>query len=709
MNSQMRLPERIKRLEDVAYNLRWSWSPSARGLFKAVDRTLWMTTHHNPVKVLVKCKPEKLAQRAEDPSFLQWYDAVVEEFDVYMQNEKTWYRGEYPDKSGRIAYFSAEFGVHNSLPIYSGGLGILAGDHCKSASDLGIPLVGVGFMYPQGYVQQKVGVEGWQQNYYEILDWASSPVRPALMENGERCVLKLEVGNWPLHVAVWRVDVGRVPLYLMDTNVEGNEPRDRDVSGRLYGGDRAMRLRQEIVLGIGGTRILKALGIQAEAFHVNEGHAAFLLLERIREMMSSGASFEDARRRVAESTVFTTHTPVPAGHDVFEEEVIDEYFKGYRETLNLGVEEFFELARVPGRKGWNMTALALRLAGRFNGVSKRNGEVSRKMWVPLWPDRKPEDIPIGHVTNGIHMPTWLSQNVAEVYSTYMGKDWHERQDDPAYWAKVDSVPDEELWNVHLECKGSLLDFLRRKTRQRWMADRTDASQVLAGGALLNPHALTIGFARRFATYKRATLIFKDMERLKKLMLDPWRPVQFIFAGKAHPADDSGKQLIQKVYQLAKDPELGGSIAFVEDYDMHKARYLVQGVDVWLNNPLWPLEACGTSGQKAAVNGVPNLSILDGWWEEGYNRANGWAPKTTAGLSDEERDRADAENMYGLLEEQVIPLFYDRNVKNIPAGWVRVMKESIKTVAPEFCANRMLKDYVRQLYFPAKSRTEPAAV
>jgi starch phosphorylase len=709
MNSQMRLPERIKRLEDVAYNLRWSWSPSARGLFKAVDRTLWMTTHHNPVKVLVKCRPEKLAQRAEDPSFLQWYDAVVEEFDLYMKNEQTWYRGQYPDKSGRIAYFSAEFGVHNSLPIYSGGLGILAGDHCKSASDLGIPLVGVGFMYPQGYVQQKVGVEGWQQNYYEILDWTSSPVRPALMENGERCVLKLEVGNWPLHVAVWRVDVGRVPLYLMDTNVEGNEPRDRDVSGRLYGGDRAMRLRQEIVLGIGGTRILKALGIQAEAFHVNEGHAAFLLLERIREMMSSGASFEDARRRVAESTVFTTHTPVPAGHDVFEEEVIDEYFKDYRETLNLGVEEFFELARVPGRKGWNMTALALRLAGRFNGVSKRNGEVSRKMWVPLWPDRKPEDIPIGHVTNGIHMPTWLSQNVAEVYSTYMGKDWHERQDDPGYWAKVDSVPDEELWNVHLECKGSLLDFLRRKTRQRWMADRTDASQVLAGGALLNPHALTVGFARRFATYKRATLIFKDMERLKKLMLDPWRPVQFIFAGKAHPADDSGKQLIQKIYQLAKDPELGGSIAFVEDYDMHKARYLVQGVDVWLNNPLWPLEACGTSGQKAAVNGVPNLSILDGWWEEGYNRANGWAPKTTAGLSDEERDRADAENMYGLLEEQVIPLFYDRNVKNIPAGWVRVMKESIKTVAPEFCANRMLKDYVRQLYFPAKSRTEPAAV
>ncbi|MBI3297811.1 MAG: alpha-glucan family phosphorylase [Elusimicrobia bacterium] len=700
-NPKIHLPERIARLEEVAYNLWWSWNLSARGLFKTIDRTLWQETHHNPVAVLVKCRREVLDAKAKDPAFLQWYDSVVAQFDEYMKDPKPWFKAKHPEARGSVAYFSAEFGVHNSLPIYSGGLGILAGDHCKTASDLGIPLNGVGFMYPQGYVQQRVGVEGWQQNIYEMIDWSSSPVRPALTPDGQPCFLRLNLGGWPLQVAVFRIDVGRVPLLLMDTNVEGNDPGDREISGRLYGGDQTMRLRQEIVLGIGGVRVLRALGVDPEVWHANEGHAAFLLLERIRERVEAGLSFEAAREEVSRSTLFTTHTPVAAGHDVFPEELIEQYFKNYWPSLGLDKEQFMALARTGGKPGWNMSALALRLAGRANGVSRRNGVVAREMWKDLWPGKPVDEIPISHVTNGVHLPTWLSQRMSELYATHLAADWRKRQDDPAMWAKIDEVPDETLWATHLRCKRDLLNFLRGQVRNRWKADRVDPTQVLAGGALLDPDALTIGFARRFARYKRATLILHDLERLKKLLLDPWRPVQLVFAGKAHPADDGGKQLIQQVYKLAKDPAIGGRIAFVEDYDMHKARYLVQGVDLWLNNPLFPLEACGTSGQKAAANGVPNLSILDGWWEEGYTRENGWAPKGSEGLPDEERDAADAAAIYSVLEEQIVPLFFERNQKGIPAGWVRVMKQSIKTTAPQYCSDRMLKDYSEKLYFLAR--------
>jgi starch phosphorylase len=707
-NPKIRLPKRIERLHDLSYNLWWSWNPGARGLFKAVDRSLWRRTHHNPVKLLVQARPETLDKISKDPAFLRWYDSVILEFDTYMKGEETWFAKERPDHKGKIGYFSAEFGVHNSLPIYSGGLGILAGDHCKSASDLGVPLVGVGFMYPQGYVQQRIGIEGWQQNHYELLDWDTSPVMPAELENGRPCVLKLSLGSWPLYVKVWKVQAGRVPLFLMDTNVEGNESRDREVSGRLYGGDQTMRLRQEIVLGIGGTRMLKALGMDAQLFHANEGHAAFLMLERIREEVAQGAKFEEARAKVSAESVFTTHTPVPAGHDVFPEELIEEYFANYWEELGLDKETFLKLGRVPERSGWNMTALALRLSDRHNGVSKLNGEVSRKMWTSLYPGKTVEEIPIGYVTNGVHMPTWLAQRMTEVYDTYLDPNWRNRQDDKVLWGKVADVPDEVLWRAHVRCKRDLVNFVNRRIRERWMNDRVDPSQVLAGGALLEPEPLTIGFARRFATYKRATLVFKDLERMKKILLDPWRPVQLIFAGKAHPADDGGKALIQQIYRLAKDPEIGGRIAFLEDYDMHKARYLVQGVDVWLNNPLAPLEACGTSGQKAAANGVPNLSILDGWWAEAFNAGNGWAPKETTGLPDDERDVADAENIYGLLEEQVVPLYYDRADNGVPNGWVSVMKESIKTVAPQYSGDRMLKDYVRQMYFPQASKVPVGA-
>ena len=694
------VPQRIARLRDIAYNLWWSWNPPARGLFKYIDRTLWRNTNHSPVKLLVDCRPGRLDAVAKDPSFLQRYDAAVADFDRYMAPRKTWFGTAHPARKETVAYLSAEFGVHNSLPIYSGGLGVLAGDHCKAASDLGVPLVGVGFMYPQGYVQQRIGIEGWQQNYYDFLDWNTSPVLPVRMPEGKRCILRLSLGTWPLHIGVWKVQVGRVPLYLMDTNVEGNDPADREISGRLYGGDRIMRLRQEIVLGIGGLRVLKALGVDARIFHANEGHAAFLLLERIQELVQEGKSFEEARRIVSETTVFTTHTPVPAGHDVFPEDLVAEYFKTYWQALGLDKEQFLSLGRTPGAEGWNMTALALRLAGRRNGVSRRNAQVCRQMWMPLWPGKSADDVPITHVTNGVHLATWVKQTVADMYDHHLGKDWRERQDERLLWRKVHQIPDEEFWDVHMRAKRELIALVRQAVRERWMRDRIDATQVLAGGSLLDSEALTIGFARRFAGYKRATLIFRDMERLKKILMDPWRPVQILFAGKAHPADDNGKRLIQQVYQLARDAGLGGHIAFVEDYDMHKARYFVQGCDLWLNNPLFPLEACGTSGQKAAANGVPSLSILDGWWEEGYNRENGWAPPDAAELPPEQRDEADAKAIYALLEEKIVPLFFERAANDVPVGWVRVMKEAVASAAPVFCANRMVKEYVSRLYFPA---------
>ncbi|MCX5787674.1 MAG: alpha-glucan family phosphorylase [Elusimicrobia bacterium] len=697
------LPDRLARLGDLAYNLWWSWHPEARALFKGVDRTRWKTGNHNPVRLIKETLPERWQQLAKDAAFLRHYDAVISAFDAYLSDQHTWYRTAYPEKREPIAYFSAEFGVHNSLPIYSGGLGILAGDHCKAASDLGLPLIGVGFMYPQGYVHQKVGIEGWQQNIYDHIDWKVAPVEPVLRPNGERMVLNVSLGSWSLYLSVFQVICGRIKLYLMDTNVEGNTPADREVSGRLYGGDQTTRLRQEIVLGMGGVRVLRELGIEPAVMHINEGHAAFAFLERLRELVAGGQSFSAALEALQTQAVFTTHTPVPAGHDVFPESLILDYFRDYWKQLGIAEDEFLELGRFGEREGWNMTALAMRLAGRRNGVSQRHGEVSRAMWNSLWPDRREEQVPVAHVTNGVHLATWVNQSMSNLLNRYLGPQWLAKQDDPRLWAKIDDIPDNELWAVHQYCRRELINLVRQKVRRRWMEDRVDPSQVLAGGALLDPEALTIGFARRFASYKRAGLIFSDIERLRKLLLDPWRPVQILFAGKSHPADDVGKALIQQVYHLAKDPSLGGHIAFIEDYDMHVARYFVQGCDLWLNNPLPPLEACGTSGQKAAVNGVPNLSILDGWWVEGYSHHNGWAISEGAQLASDHRDAEDAESLYTLLEEKIVPLFYEHDLHDAPQGWLEVMRESIKTVAPVFCANRMVKDYTREMYLPGVAK------
>ncbi len=695
------LPEKIARLKDLSYNLWWSWHPEARALLKDVDRSFWAELHHNPVGLLRRCPKERLEALPNDPAFMSRYQSVIAAFDKYMAGEGTWFEKSHPEMKGQnVGYFSAEFGVHSSLRIYSGGLGILAGDHCKAASDLGVPLIGIGFMYPQGYVQQYISSDGWQQNVYEPLDWDSAPIRPVQAPSGGRLILEVPLGRGTVKIAAWRIQVGRVPLYLMDTNVEGNSPADREISGRLYGGDRTTRLRQEIILGIGGVQLLRALGIHPSVFHANEGHSSFLFLELVREKVAGGKSLDQAQREVAEMSVFTTHTPVEAGHDVFAEEMICEYFADYWPQLKVEREQFLDFARVPGRSGWNMTALALKLAGRRNAVSRRHGVVSREMWKNLWPSRPVEEVPISHVTNGVHLSTWVQHQLGSIYDRYLGEDWRELEDDPATWSKVAAIPDDVLWLQHERNKSALMHLMRARARSRWMSNKNDPAQVLAGGALLDQSALTIGFARRFAGYKRATLILQDIERLKKMLFDPWRPVQLVFAGKAHPADDGGKALIQQIYRLAKDPAFGGRIAFVEDYDMHIARYLVQGVDIWLNNPLAPLEACGTSGEKAGANGVPNFSVLDGWWEEGYNGANGWAIGEAGGRgSGPDADRADAEDIYRTLEQKIIPLYYDRDELLIPRGWVKVMKESIRSVASVYGASRMVKDYANQLYSP----------
>jgi glycogen phosphorylase len=695
------LPPRIGRLTDLAYNLWWSWHPQARELFAAIDQTLWSITSHNPVKLLREVRPERLTALAQDPTFLRRYDAVLMAFDADLSTRDTWLAHSAPELVGTtIAYFSAEFGIHSSLPIYGGGLGILAGDHCKEASDLGVSLVGVGFMYPQGYFHQRLSVDGRQEAVYEHLDRAEAPLTPALTPEGKRCLVAVPIDERHIYVQVWHVRVGRASLYLMDTDVEENAPWDRELSARLYGGDLEMRILQEIVLGIGGVRVLRALGIAPRVWHLNEGHAAFVTLERAREFVAAGKSFPEATAEVQRTTVFTTHTPVPAGHDAFSFLLIDRYLHHFWGQLGINRDRFLALGyhREPWGEVFHMTVLALHMAGWRNGVSKAHGEVSRRMWQGLWPNTAVEQVPISSVTNGVHTPTWVAQELDQLYGRYLGPDWVKHHDSPALWRRVYDIPDEELWRVRVQLKHKLMSFIRERARDLWRKEYRDPVQVLASGALLDPEALTLGFARRFATYKRATLLLQDLARLQAIMQDRWRPVQIIFAGKAHPADEPGKHLIHQVYALAKEYNLGGQIAFVEDYDMHVAKFLVQGVDVWLNNPVPPLEASGTSGQKAALNGVPNLSVADGWWCEGYNGGNGWTLSTTDSASDPAgRDISDAHSLYQLLESEIVPLYYQRDSDGVPRGWIRVVKEAICAITPLFSARRMVKEYVERFY------------
>jgi starch phosphorylase len=698
------LPTRLARLEEIAGDLWWSWHTEARIVFRRLDYGLWRATAHNPVRMLWLIARDRLDAAAADPAFLEVYDRALAALDAARAPHNSWWANTMPHASGRpIAYFSAEFALHQSLPIYAGGLGVLAGDHCKEASDLGVPLVGVGFMYPQGYFHQHISAEGWQEESYERLNWADAPIEPALTPDGKPCITAVPLGDRSVLVEVWRVRLGGVTLYLLDTSLEENAPWDRELSARLYGGDRETRIQQEIILGIGGVRALKALGVDPGVFHLNEGHAGFVVLQRIHDLVEHGRSFDDALAEIRRTTMFTTHTPVPAGHDAFPFSLVETHLAGCWGTLGTNRDRFLALGSYDNGGGtlFNMTALAIRSTGSTNAVSQLHGDVTRAMFAPMWPDVPEAERPVSAVTNGVHLPTWIALDLGTLFTRHLGGDWIDRHDDPALWDGVLAIPDEELWTVRQSLRRYLFTFIRDRARQRWIEEHVGMPRVVAAGTLLEPDALTIGFARRFTGYKRPELVFRDPERLARILNAAGRPVQIIFAGKSHPADDVGKHHMQHVYKRALDPLFGGRVAFVDDYDLHVAHYLVQGCDVWLNNPRKPLEASGTSGMKAAINGVPHLSVGDGWWAEGFTGSNGWVIDGGAPADNPDAaDAADAEALYRLLEEDVVPAFYDRDRSNVPHRWMMIVKEAIRTVAPRFSARRMVKEYAQRMYAPA---------
>ena len=699
--NQATIPERIKRLPELASDLWWTWNPQAREVFRLLDYPLWRQTAHNPVLMLRHVSGELLEAAARDERFVGLYDVAMETLDRARAARDTWWQHRFGESSGTIAYFSAEFALHQSLPIYAGGLGVLAGDHCKEASDLGLPLIGVGFMYPQGYFHQNVSPEGWQQESYERLNWNDAPIEPAITADGMQCIVAVPLGNRSVLVKVWRVRLGRVKLYLLDTDLEENAPWDRELSARLYGGDREIRVQQEIILGIGGVRALKALGSHPAVWHLNEGHAAFVVLQRIRDLIEAGDSFDAALEEVRRTTVFTTHTPVPAGHDAFPFNLVETHLAGCWGTLGEYRDRFMQLGAYDNGSGpqFNMTALALRTAGGVNAVSQLHGVVTREMWAPMWPGVEEPKRPVRAITNGVHMPTWLSHEMARLFDDYLPGDWRDRHDDAALWARVNDIPDAALWAARTALRNYLFAFVRERARQRWRDEQVSAARVVAAGTLLDPSALTIGFARRFTGYKRPELIFHDPARLQRIVNASRRPVQIIFAGKAHPADETGKHHLQQVYRRAIDPAFGGRIAFVDDYDLHVAHFLVQGCDVWLNNPRKPLEASGTSGMKASANGVPHFSIGDGWWAEGFTGENGWLIDASEQANHEAQDAADAARIYDLLEREIVPTFYDLD-NGVPRRWLSYVRQAIISVAPRFSARRMVKDYVDNMYAPA---------
>ncbi len=693
------LPERIRGLWDLASNLGWSWNRRVRSLFRTVDPTLWRLTRHNPITLLQRVSQERLEQCARDRDFLASFDAVLTEFSRTHDTSGTWYRRTH-GLDGTVAYFSAEFGLHNSVPIYSGGLGILAGDHCKTASDLGVSLVAVGLFYRRGYFDQKLRLDGWQEDSDEQYDLRNIPVERVCTPSGDPELASVQADGRLIHVAAWRIMVGRVPTYLLDTDLEVNQAQDRDLLSKLYAGGAELRLRQEWILGVGGVRVLRALGISPKVWHANEGHATFMLVERLRELAAQGTPLSDAVRQVRASSLFTTHTPVPAGHDVFTIDQVVRCAGPIWNDMGTDRDTFFRIGMHPDHDDsrFHMTAAAIRLSARVNGVAEQHGRVSREMWRCLWPTRKVGSVPIGHVTNGVHLATWMANSLMDLLDEHLGLDWGARLDSPEVWDGVATIDDRRLWELHARAKQRLLHFIHEEARRHWRDHWDEASHLVGAGTLLSPEALTIGFARRFATYKRANLVFRDPDRLHKLLVNPWRPVQFIFAGKAHPADDGGKHLLQQVYSFTRDSSFVGRIAFLEDYSMHIAHRLVEGVDLWLNLPRVPLEACGTSGMKAALNGVPQLGTSDGWWAEGFSGDNGWQiPEVPSG---EDPDAWDAEHLYQILETEVIPTYFTRDRRGIPVQWVHRMKQALRVAAARFTGRRMVQQYVEEFYLPA---------
>lgn len=700
------VPARLSRLPELAHDLWWTWNP-AREAFRRLDYTLWRQTSHNAVLMLHRISAAALKRAAADPGYLATYDAAVTALDAARatgNGTRTWW-GEHftTENSHVVAYFSAEFALHQSLPIYAGGLGVLAGDLCKEASDLGVPLVGVGFMYPQGYFRQRVSAEGWQQEVYERINWTHAPVQQAKTIDGQPCVVLVPLGTRSVLVQVWEVRLGRTRLILLDTDRDENQPWDRELSARLYGGGQDTRLQQEIVLGLGGVLALRALGLTPAVWHLNEGHAAFVVLQRLRDALATSRTWEAALAEVRRTTVFTTHTPVPAGHDTFPFHLVEQHLAGCWGSTNGHRDEFFALGGYDNGAGaqFNMTALAMRSSGAINAVSQIHGEVTRGMFAPLWPDRDAANRSIGAITNGVHVPTWVAGAWANLFERYVSPAWRDQYEDPALWARVLEIPDDDVWAARQALRAYLFEFIRERARERWISDQGGASSVVAAGAMLDPGALTIGFARRFTPYKRPDLIFKDLDRLTGLLNHAQRPIQLVFAGKAHPADEAGKHQLQAVFRRALDPRLGGRVAFVDDYDLHVAHFLVQGCDVWLNTPRKPLEASGTSGMKASMNGALHLSVGDGWWAEGFTGANGWQiDGTPTGPDQEAADLADASALYHLLEHEVVPTFYERDARGLPRRWIAMVKQAIVTVTPRFSSRRMLKDYVTRAYGPA---------
>lgn len=699
------LPRRINRLGELAYNLWWTWNPDSQRIYSRIDKELWERVYHNPILFLNQVERSKLNAVTNNRYYLEFYDRIFRSFDSYMNADESWYSRVHPELRNRpIAYFSMEFGLHEVIPIYAGGLGVLSGDHVKEASDLGLPLVAVGLRYSEGYFTQHITEDGWQEAHYIGHKTEDLPVRSIVNENGDPVTISIELPGREVTARVLEVRVGRVPLYLLDTNIPENLSPDRALSARLYSSDLDLRISQEILLGIGGLRALRVLGYNPSAWHMNEGHSAFLVLERIRELVDAGRSLQEAEEIVRSSNVFTTHTPVPAGNDEFALWLVDKYFSHIWSQYGLTREEFVDLARhtVSWGDSFSMPVLALRFSEGRNAVSELHGRVSRNMWHFLWPDRKVEEVPITHITNGIHTDTWLARRFGHLFDRYLGADWREYIDDPDLWDQVLNIPDEQIWMVRRHLKRKLVAYIADRARRQWLSGSVHPVQSLAAGVLLDPYALTIGFARRFAPYKRANLVLQDLDRLLGLLNRPGMPVQIIFAGKSHPDHEGGKMLIQEVYRAVKRPESGGRLVFLEDYDMNLARYLVQGVDVWLNTPRRPNEASGTSGQKAALNGVLNFSVLDGWWREGYNGMNGWAIGEDVGFSDSNKqDEIDALSLYATLENEIIPLYYlERSSDGLPGDWIARMKESIRTLAPQFSMRRMLKEYTETLYVPA---------
>ena len=706
------LPKRIEKLGEISNNLWWAWNTEFLRLFQKIDMDLWEQCAKNPVKFLKQVSQERLERASKDVTFLKEYDKVSENFEDYMNSKNTWFANKYPgNKKDLIAYFSAEYGLDETIPIYSGGLGILSGDHLKSASDLGIPLVGVGLLYKNGYFNQKINGYGQQETEYNNIDLYDLPINPVKDDKGDDLTIYVKFPKRRLYLKVWQINVGRVKLYLLYSDIPNNNEEDRDVTLKLYGGDQEMRIRQEIVLGMAGVSLLtKYLGLKPTVYHMNEGHSAFLNLEIIKNIIKEKqVSFEVAKDIASSKTVFTTHTPVPAGNDIFPIELVEKYFKDFWPRLGITREEFLKLGMKPGpdlEKGFNMGILALKIAGKKNGVSKLHGAVSRELFSEVWPNIAANESPIGYVTNGIHTCSWLAPKLKELYNKYLIPYWQDNMHHDYVWEKIKNIPDDKLWSAHVERKRKLINLVKENTTERLRRSGYSYEEINEIVSKLNPDALTIGFARRFATYKRATLIFKDIERMTQIMNNAGKPVQLIFAGKAHTADKEGQDLIKYIHEVSMMPQFKGKIFLLENYNIAMSRYLISGVDVWLNNPRRPMEASGTSGQKASVNGVINFSVLDGWWAEGYTQNNGWTIGTNAEYdSYEAQDMADSQSMYHTLEEKIIPTYYNRDKNGISKRWMEIMKNSIITTGGKYSTARMLVDYTNELYIPLCNLTK----